>query len=293
MTLVSSEPRLDGPRAILTQTYHFGHSVLVQEISLAAGGRRLEFLNRLSWREKATMLRTSFPIAVHAADASYEIQFGHIRRPTHRNTTWDLAKDEVAAHKWADLSQHDFGVALLNDSKYGHKIKDNAIDLNLLRSTPYPGPEIVKDADVKPGEPHGGYTDQADHVFRYAIYSHAGDAVAGGVPQAGYEFNLPLRLISTKPHAGPKPAASSLISLNVSNVIVEAVKQAEDDSAMVIRLYECGQSNAKAAIRFGFTPKKVEETNLMEESLRELPLENNAVGLEFRPFEIKTLKVTF
>ena len=292
MALVSSEPLLDGPRAVLKQTYHYGHSVLVQEISLTAGGRRLEFDNRLAWREKATMLRTSFPIAVHAAEAAYEIQFGHIRRPTHRNTTWDLAKDEVAAHKWADLSQHDFGVALLNDSKYGYKIKDNVIDLNLLRSVPYPGPELVRDEDVKPGEPHGGYTDQADHVFRYAIYPHAGDAVTGGVPQAGYEFNLPLRLIPTRPHAGTRPAASSLLDLNVSNVIVEAVKQAEDDSAMIVRLYESAHASAKALIHFSFTPKKVEETNLMEETLRELALDNNAVFLEFHPFEIKTLKVT-
>jgi alpha-mannosidase len=293
LELVSSEPHLDGPRAVLTQTYHYGHSSLVQEISLTAGGRWLEFSSHLSWREKATMLRTSFPIAVSAADASYEIQFGHLHRPTHRNTTWDLAKDEVAAHKWADLSQHDFGVALLNDSKYGHKIKDNVIDLNLLRSAPYPGAELVKDEDVKPGEPHGGYTDQAEHDFRYAIYPHAGDAITGGVPQAGYEFNLPLRLIATKPHTGPKPAASSLLTLNVSNVIVEAIKQAEGDTAMVVRLYECAQSSARAGIRFGFTPKKVEETNLMEEPLRELPLNDNAVTLDFHPFEIKTLKVTF
>ena len=109
------------------------------------------------------MLRTSFPVAVHADEATYEIQFGHIRRPTHRNTTWDLASDEVAAHNWADLSQSDYGVALLNDCKYGHKIKGDVIDLNLLRSVPYPGRRLVADADVAPGEPHGAYTDQCDH----------------------------------------------------------------------------------------------------------------------------------
>ena len=143
------------------------------------------------------MLRTSFPVAVQASEASYEIQFGHIRRPTHRNTTWDLAKDEVAAHKWADLSEHDYGVALLNDCKYGHKIKGNVIDLDLLRSVPYPGPVLVKDEDVQPGEAHDGYTDQTEHSFRYALYPHQGDLVAGGVIQAGYEFNIPLRVVET------------------------------------------------------------------------------------------------
>ena len=131
---------MDGPRAIVAQIYRIGHSELVQEIVLTAGSARLDFVTRLHWREPQTMLRTSFPVAVHADEATYEIQFGTSRRPTHRNTTWDLARDEVAAHKWADLSQRDYGVALLNDCKYGHKIKGNVIDLNLLRSVPYPGP---------------------------------------------------------------------------------------------------------------------------------------------------------
>ncbi|MGC8780019.1 MAG: alpha-mannosidase, partial [Anaerolineae bacterium] len=134
MQLVSATPRLDGPRAILEQIYRIGHSELRQEIVLTAGSGRLDFISRLRWREPRTMLRTSFPVAVHADEATYEIQFGHIRRPTHRNTTWDLARDEVAGHKWADLSQGDYGVALLNDCKYGHKIKGHTLDLNLLRS---------------------------------------------------------------------------------------------------------------------------------------------------------------
>lgn len=292
MALATSDAYLNGPRAVLVQTYHYGHSVLVQEISLTAGSRRLEFDNKLTWREKASMLRTSFPIAVHAEDASYEIQFGHIHRPTHRNTTWDLAKDEVAAHKWADLSQHDYGVALLNDSKYGHKIKDNVIDLDLLRSAPYPGPRLVEDKDVPAGEPHTGYTDQSDHVFRYAIYPHSGDAVSGGVPQSGYEFNLPLRLAAVQTGSGQKPVSDSFLALNVPNVILEAVKKAEDSDDLIVRLYESGHSSANTVIHFGFPVKKAEETNLIEESLNELPLENNEIALQFRPFEIKTIKVT-
>ena len=148
------------------------------------------------------MLRTSFPVAVHAEEAAFEIQFGHVRRPTHRNTTWDLAKDEVAAHKWVDLSQRDYGVALLNDSKYGHKVKDSVIDLNLLRSVPYPGYNTALDLTVPADEPHPGYTDQADHIFSYALYPHAGDLVAGQVVQAGYEFNLPLRQVNGQAHPG-------------------------------------------------------------------------------------------
>jgi len=180
MALVSSEARIDGPLAILKQTYRLGHSELVQEIVLASGSSRLDFVTKLHWRERASMLRTQFPVAVHAEEATYEIQFGHLRRPTHRNTTWDLARDEVVAHKWADLSQRDFGVALLNDSKYGHKIKGNVIDLNLLRSAPYPGANREVHNTFPAREPHLGYTDQSDHVFTYAFYPHAGDAVEGG-----------------------------------------------------------------------------------------------------------------
>ena len=292
MKLATSRVWVDGPQAVVEQAYTIGHSVLVQQISLAAGSRRLVFDNRLTWRETATMLRTRFPVAIHAEEATYEIQFGHIRRPTHRNTSWDLAKDEAAGHKWADLSQRDYGVALLNDSKYGHKIKDHVIELNLLRSAPYPGQKVVEDSDVQPGEPHGGYTDQADHVFRYAIYPHLGDAVSGGVPQAGYEFNLPLRLISAQPHPGRRPAKGSWLKVDAANVMVEAVKQAEDDQAVVIRLYEFTHASALARITFGFPVQKVELVNLMEEKIEELPLDQQGVTLEFHPFEIKTLKVT-
>ncbi len=292
MQLVASKPRVEGPRAILKQTYRFGHSELVQEVALEAGSRRLDFDSQLRWRETNTMLRTSFPVAVHADEATFEIQYGSLRRPTHQNTTWDLAKDEVAAHKYADLSQGDYGVALLNDSKYGHRIKGNVIDLNLLRSVPYPGAKVVNDDDFSPGEVHHGYTDQADHVFRYALYPHQGDHVAGRVAQAGYELNIPLRQVVVPPQTGPLPAEASFLEVDAPNVIVEAIKQAEDGDAVIVRLYEAAHAAARATLRFGRDVTAVEEADLMERPLRDLPCEGNAVELEFAPFEIKTLRVT-
>jgi alpha-mannosidase len=274
------------------QVYRIGHSELVQEITLTAGSARLDFCSRLRWREPRAMLRTSFPVAVHAEEASYEIQFGHIRRPTHRNTTWDLARDEVTGHKWVDLSQRDYGVALLNDCKYGHKIKGNVIDLNLLRSAPYSGPRLVQDGDVAPGEPHDGYTDQCEHTFTYALYPHAGDHVAGGVIQAGYELNCPLRIAPVEAGEGDEPAERSFLQLDKPNVIVEAVKKAEDDDGIIIRLYESAHSGVKAKLRLGFDAVAASETDLMENELRPLELVGDAVSLEFQPFEIKTVKVT-
>jgi len=298
MQLVSAEPRVQGPRAILKQVYRIGHSELVQEISLESGRSWVEFDSRLSWRETTSMLRTSFPVNVHAEVATFEIQFGSIQRPTHRNTTWDLAKDEVAAHKFADLSQGDFGVALLNDSKYGHKVKDGVIDLNLLRSVPYPRPTPGA-GEPQPGDPHLGFTDQAEHTFRYALYPHTGNVVAGGVVRAGYEFNHPPEVMATRSQPGSLPPTASLLQVDAPNVIVEAVKQAEGDGyigdgqELIVRMYETSHAAGRATIKFGFPVEAVFETDLMENLLGKLLLEENAVKLEFKPFEIKTIKIRF
>lgn len=291
MRLVSSKPYINGPRAVLVQTYQIGYSEVTQEITLTAGSSRLDFYTHARWRERESMLRTSFPIAIHADEAAFEIQFGHIRRPTHRNTTWDLAKDEVAAHKWVDLSQHDFGVALLNDSKYGHKVKGSIIDLDLLRSVPYPGYNTAINLTVPDGDPHPGYTDQADHFFSYALLPHAGDLVAGKVVQAGYEFNIPIRQVTIQSARGHLPAQASMLTVDPANVVVEAVKRAEDDGAIILRLYESAHSSATARIQFRFPVANVEETDLLEQSLRALPVSENGVTLAFQPFEIKTLKL--
>jgi alpha-mannosidase len=136
--LQSAERLVDGPRAIIRHQYRMGTSTIDQDIVLTSGSRRLEFHTRVDWQEDHTMLRTSFPVLVRASEATCDIQFGSVKRPTHRNTGWDMARDEVCAHKWVDLSQGDYGVALLNDSKYGHCIRDNVIDLNLLAGRPRP-----------------------------------------------------------------------------------------------------------------------------------------------------------
>jgi alpha-mannosidase len=247
----------------------------------------------MSWLEPASMLRARFPIAVHAEAATYEIQFGAIQRPTHRNTTWDLARDETAGHKYVDLSQGDFGVALLNDCKYGHKIKENVIDLNLLRSAPYPGPRLVRDEDVQPGQPHHGYTDQGAHTFRYALYPHSGNHSAGEVARRGYEFNIPLRQVATDVHPGSQPVSASLLSIDAPNVIVETIKKAEDSNAVIIRLYEAHHMGVQAKLTFGIDPQSIEETNLMEESLGWLPFQGRSLLLNLNPYEIKTIKVHF
>jgi alpha-mannosidase len=248
---------------------------------------------------------------VHADLATFEIQFGSLQRPTHRNTTWDLAKDEVAAHKFADLSQADYGAALLNDSKYGYKVKDGVIDLNLLRSVPYPRPTPGA-LPPPPGEPDFNFTDQAEHSLRYAFYPHAGDVKQGKVVQAGYEFNHPLQIVAIRkpaspsaslppagsilaagstPAAGSTHAAASFLQVDAPNVIVETVKAAEDGQGWIVRLYECAHASARATLHFGIPVHSASETDLLERELQKLPVEGNSIQLEFKPFEIKTVRV--
>jgi alpha-mannosidase len=297
MQLAAAEARIEGPRAVLKQTYRLGHSELVQEVTLTLGSPRLDFVSRLRWREPQAMLRTSFPVSLHADEAAFDIQFGHIRRATHRNTTWDLARDEVAAHKWADLSEGDYGVALLNDSKYGHKVKGHTFDLNLLRSVPYPGARVAT-APADPAEPNHIYTDQCDHRFTYALYPHLGDLTTGRVPQAAYELNVPLRVVGIEDNGGAAekelPARHALLQIDAANIIVEAVKCAEDGPDLVIRLYEAARRTTVATLRFGFPVASAAEVDLMEENPlpRDLAERNGAVTLHFQPFEIKTVRLT-
>ncbi|HDP98848.1 MAG TPA: alpha-mannosidase, partial [bacterium] len=294
MQLQSAEARIEGPRAILRQKYRLGHSELVQDIVLTDGSRRIDFVTRLKWRETKSMLRTSFPVNIFSDTAIYEIQFGNISRPTHRNTTWELAKDEVPAQKWADLSQQDYGVALLNDSKYGYKIKDNVIDLNLLRSVPYPGPKLVSDEDVLPGEAHHGYTDQADHEFTYSLFPHPGDHQVGRVAHAAYELNVPLEIRRIEKQKGTLPSQFSFFNVNSPNIIIESVKKAEDDDSVIVRMYQSEKRFEKAQLKSGFPVENAVEVNLIEQSIKPLdPINESILELEFEPFEIKSVKLVF
>jgi alpha-mannosidase len=272
--LVSSEASIDGPHAIVTQHYQYGDSALTQQIILTLGHRMLKFATETDWRENGKMLRTRFPLAIHAWEATCDIQFGSIKRPTHQNTTWDMAKYEIAAHKWVDLSQRDYGVALMNDCKYGYHIEEGVIDLNLLRSPHSPDP----------------VADRAQHQFTYALFPHQGDHVEGKVAHAAYMLNIPLEAAVTSVHSGSLPASASLVQVDAPNVIVEAVKKSEDGSGVVVRLYE----NTGASVATHVTVNgaaSAELTNLVETVVAPLTVSENGIAVDFHPFEIQTVKV--
>ncbi|HEX6442919.1 MAG TPA: glycoside hydrolase family 38 C-terminal domain-containing protein [Stellaceae bacterium] len=273
--LQSVEAVVDGPRALLRHRYRFGKSRLDQEVVLLAGSRRVDFVTTVDWRESGSMLRTSFIPAVTAREASCDIQFGSIRRPTHTDTPRDFAKFEICAHKWVDISDGSYGLALLNDCKYGHRVHGNVLDLNLLRSPHYPDP----------------VADRGEHRFTYSLHPHAGDHVSGGVIRAGYELNIPMRVLAGVPADGPLGTSGSWFRVSASNVIIETVKQAEDGKGLVVRLYEAAGAGTRAELFFGFVIDAAEETNLIEENPVPLRVSGNALALDFGPFEIRTVRL--
>ena len=274
-SLDSSRWSLDGPCAVREHTYHYGQSRLVQRVAVTVGSRRVDFETRVSWQESGTMLRAAFPVTVRANECTAEIQFGSIRRPTHGSTSWDASRYEIPAQQWVDLSGSDYGVALLKDSKYGHRITQSMLDINLLRSPGYPDP----------------VADRGEHEFTYCLFPHAGDCYGGGVVRAAYEFNYPVTAVAAGTGNGTLPRTLSLVDVDCSNVIVESVKKAEDGPELIVRLFEAEGKLTDTTVRFGVPVRSATEVNLLEEPERGLAVVDGAVRLQFQPRAIATLRL--
>ena len=266
-----------GPlRAAARFVRHFGASTITQTVRLAAGARRIDFETEVDWHERHKFLKVAFPVDVQAARATYEIQYGHVERPTHANTSWDVARFEVCAHRWADLSEPGYGVALLNDCKYGYDIHGNVMRLSLLRSPGWPDPE----------------SDQGVHRFSYALLPHAGDLREAGVVAEAEAFNLPLTVMPAAPaRAGGRPSSASIVRADRPNVTVEAVKKADVEDALVVRVTEAWGTRGPVQISTGPGTTAV-RVDLLEREIAELPCVDGTVALDLRPFEIVTVKVS-
>ena len=270
--LISRKVVTDGPLQLrLRSEYKLGDaSHLVQDMVFHATTARVDFETVVQWSELHKLLKTGFTIDVLSDRARHEIQYGHVERPTHRNQMPDRAQFEVSNHKWTDLSENRFGVALLNDSKYGISVDGSDVRLTLLKSGRAPDPR---------GDP-------GTHVFAYALLPHDGGFSAQTVVRPAYEFN-----IAPLVRPGAKGAVESLLRVDAPNVIVEAIKWSEDGEGFIVRLYETERSGTDATIEFGPAAATVSETNMLEEDGRPLKLTANRVRARFRPFEIKTLRV--
>ncbi|NQT50750.1 alpha-mannosidase [bacterium] len=278
-TLLSIEVKETGPvGAVVRVKRAISKSIVSQDIILTAGSARVDFLTTIEWGdEKDVLLKAAFPVDVLADKARYEIQFGNVERPTHWNTPRDFGRFEVCGHKWADLCEGGYGVALLNDAKYGHDIRGNVMRLSLLRAPKTPDPE----ADI-----------HKTHTFTYSLLPHAGDYAAAGIVRQGYQLNVPVIAQAVKAtDEAAVPNAASQLAITGDNVIIDTVKKAEDDGGIIVRLYEAHACRGRRTLALGFPVKKVLETNLMEKEERELPLRNGKVALDFTPFQIRTLKL--
>lgn len=265
-----------GPvRAVVLVERKFLHSVIRQYITAYAELDRIDIRNEIDWDDSYLLLKADFPVDVNAVKATFDIQFGNIERVTHENTLWDFAQFESCAHKWADLSDNSFGLAVLNDCKYGYSAKDGHIALTFLRSANDPQPK----------------QDCTHHTFTYSLYPHAGPAAISRVVQEGYSLNCPLYTMFSNAQKGAWPERFSLACVDADNIILETVKRAEDSDALILRLYETWNRATDCSIRFGRLMEMAAQCDMMEENEALLQVEGNRLRLHFRPFEIKTLKV--
>ncbi|MFD7997911.1 alpha-mannosidase [Streptomyces mirabilis] len=251
-------------------------SRIVQTITVRAGSRRIDVETEIDWHEAEKILKAAFPVDIRAPHSSAEIQFGHVQRPTHTNTSWESARFEVYGHRWVHIAEPGYGVAVINDSTYGHDVSrtvredggtTTTVRLSLVRAPRVPDPEA----------------DQGKHRFTYALLPGANieDAIA-----EGYALNLPLRVADS---AGP---AEPVVSVDGEGVTIEAVKLADDASGdVVVRLYESRGGRATGTLRTGFPLAGAQVTDLLERPLTTEDTDGNAVAVALRPFEVRTLRL--
>ncbi|MFH1688244.1 MAG: glycoside hydrolase family 38 C-terminal domain-containing protein [bacterium] len=250
-----------------------GECDITQLVELGRFSKRLDFVTGVDWRAKHKMLRVSFPVSVQTDHAAFDIQYGYVRRPNHRNSSWDRARFEVVGHRYADLSEPDYGVALLNDCKYGYKVLHQTIDLCLLRSPTYPDPDA----------------DQTRHSFTYALLPHHGSLTASGVMAEAAALNRPPLVIAnyrTERTALPWQIEGNGLSL-------EVVKVDERSRDVVLRIVETNGTVSRGRLTVERSGGTLTPVDLLERPIAEPIGVDDSIALELQPFEITTCKLSW
>lgn len=261
----------DGLRAEVTFDRELGDgkSTMTQTVRLDAGGAHLSFHCEVDWQASQKMLKVAFPVDVRAMNATYEMQFGSVERPTHFNDALALAKYEVPGHRWADLAEHGFGVALLTESKYGYSTHQNTMRISLLRAPKNPDPV----ADI------------GHQVFSYAVYPHAGTWQTGGVVAEAMRFNTLVQW--AKGSAAPR----SFFEVDDANLVLDTIKLAEDSDALVLRFYEAHGGRGTAKVKINLPVSKAVTCNILEDEGETVALNDGTLELPYRPYQVLSVKV--
>lgn len=258
-------------KAVIRFKYKYMNTTISQDMIVYANSNRIDFKTNVDWREKKQLLKVAFVVDIRSTMATYDVQFGNVKRPTHWNTSWDRARFESVAQQWVDLSERNYGVSLLNNCKYGHDIKDNVMRLTLLKSATHPDP----------------VQDQGEQNFTYSLLPHSGDFIDGNTVKHAYELNQPLRAIKGMLKSEVK---KQLFKFNDANILVDAIKKAEDEDMIIIRFHDYSGSRQNVSIDSDYEITGWMETNLMEKPIENLRNENS-INVVVNPYEIKTLMI--
>jgi alpha-mannosidase len=265
-------------RAVIRVSRTWQNSKFVQDIQLYAGANTVDVINDIDWHETHVLLKAAFPLAASGPMATYEIPYGSIERATTRNNTWEQAKFEVPAMRWADLGDGQHGFSLLNEAKYGYDDAGNVLRLTLLRSPTWPDAEA----------------DRGRQRFSYALYPHAGTWKQALTERVGYEYNYELRGMQVASHTGTLPQEHSYLSVAPENVVLTAVKKAEDENGLILRVFEWAGKESEATFTVPPGATGATETNLMEKAVgTALPVSGNKVTVPIHPYEILSIRVDY
>ena len=268
----------NGPvRATLCVKRKYLDSTIEQYISLLYNSPEVIIRNEIDWKENHIFLKSIFPVDIHTDEATFEIQYGNVKRKTHYNTMWDYAKFEVCMHKWIDVSEDDYGVSMMNDCKYGCHVHNGEMGISMLKSATYPNPDA----------------DKEHHSFVFSIYPHKGDWKKAKTIQKAYHLNNPMTALLKETEGGQLSGEFSLVKADAGNVVIEVVKQSRKGNEMILRFYETNNRRTSGYMTFGMDIQRITECSMLEEDENQVDCQDRTASFVIHPYEIKTWKVTF
>ncbi len=270
-------PIFDGARSGFEITQKYNNSEIRQKIFLYDGLERVDFVTNVDWNESHELLKIKFPFDMLINRATYDIQFGSVERATNENTSWEGAKFETVGQKWVDMTEgRGYGVALLNDCKYGFGTEESTLSMTVVKSGGYPyqgASEIIPE-------------------FVYSIYPHIGDLYESGVIKEAYMLNRPLEAVSVDKTDGGLPESYSFAECMTDGVILETLKMAEDGDALILRLFETNKERKTVRLKFGESYNNISIVNLAEQFERAICIKDGIAEFEIKPHQIITIKIS-